>query len=180
MRGNDVTAAREAFSARLITLSHAHDILTKTSWSDAPIKDVVGGALAPHRSTLGSIVANGPDIVLQPKQALALAVAVHELATNATKYGALSTNGSVSISWAAERTVGEPTFRFTWVESGGPTVAEPAADKKGFGSRLITRMLSSDFSGAVETLYLPDGVRCELIAPLSVVTDAAEAITADR
>lgn len=178
MRGSDVEAARRAFTARLITLSHAHDILTKTSWSNAPIKDVISGALAPHRSTLGSIVTNGPDIVLQPKQALALAVAVHELATNATKYGALSANGLVDVTWAVVDADGEPTFRFTWVESGGPVVVEPSADKMGFGSRLISRMLSSDFSGAVQTFYLPDGIRCELDAPLSVITDAAETITA--
>lgn len=163
---------REAFTARLITLSHAHDILTKTSWSDAPIKDVISGALVPHRSTLGSIATSGPDIMLQPKQALALAVAVHELATNATKYGALSTNGRVDVTWAVEDADGVPIFRFTWAESGGPIVVEPAADKKGFGSRLITRLLSSDYSGAVQTSYLPEGIRCELVAPFSAITDA--------
>lgn len=101
MRGDNVAAAREAFAARLMTLSRAHDILTQTSWADAPIGDIVNGALAPHRPGQGCIRANGPDLVLQPKQALALAVAIHELATNATKYGALS-GGRYLVSCGAQ------------------------------------------------------------------------------
>jgi PAS domain-containing protein len=100
MRGDSVAAARDAFAARLMTLSHAHDILTKTSWISAPIKEVLNGALAAHRSGQGRIRTGGPDVELQPRQALALAVAVHELATNAMKYGALSTNGKVEITWS--------------------------------------------------------------------------------
>jgi two-component sensor histidine kinase len=167
MRGDNVAAAREAFAARLTTLSHAHDILTQTSWSDAPIKEVLNGALAAHRSGQGRIRTSGPDMLLQPKQALALSVAVHELATNAMKYGALSSGGRVDIAWSNETTGPAPGFRFTWTESGGPPVSEPAPDQKGFGSRLIERMLANDFAGKVKISYRPDGVVCELIAPLS-------------
>jgi two-component sensor histidine kinase len=167
MRGDNVAAAREAFAARLMTLSHAHDILTRTSWTNAPIKEVINGALAAHRSGQGRIRASGPDIELQPKQALALSVAVHELATNATKYGALSGGGRVDIVWSDQPIGSVPSFRFTWTESGGPPVSEPAPDRKGFGSRLIERMLAGDFSGEVKISYRPDGVVCELIAPLS-------------
>ena len=169
VRGDNVTAAREAFAARLMTLSHAHDILTQTSWTDAPIKEVINGALAPHRSGHGRIRATGPDVLLQPKQALALSVALHELATNATKYGALSTGGLVEIRWASEVIGTIPSFRFAWTESGGPVVSEPAPEQKGFGSRLIERLLANDFSGQVSTYYRPDGVVCELIAPLAVL-----------
>jgi two-component sensor histidine kinase len=169
VRGDSVTAAREAFSARLMTLSHAHDILTRTSWTKAPIKEVLSGALAPHGSGQGRITMGGPDLELQPRQALALAIASHELATNATKYGALSADGRVEIVWSAE-IIGEvPSFRMTWSESGGPEVAEPAANAKGFGSRLIEQMLGNDFAGKVTTSYLPGGVVCELIAPLSAL-----------
>ncbi|WP_299812929.1 PAS domain-containing sensor histidine kinase [Tardiphaga sp.] len=173
MRGDDVDAAREAFSARLMTLSHAHDILIQTSWSDAPIKEVVNGALASHRTGQGRISVTGPDMVLQPKQALALALAVHELATNATKYGSLSGKGRVEITWSDELTEGVPGFRFKWAESGGPVVTEPPAAKRGFGSRLIERMLSNDFSAEVRVSYKPSGVECELVAPLSVLTAPA-------
>jgi two-component sensor histidine kinase len=167
MRGDSVASAREAFAARLMTLSHAHDILTQTSWASAPIKEVVNGALAPHRSRQGHIRVNGPGLDLMPKQALALSVAVHELATNAVKYGSLSTNGNVEVEWAEVVADAVPSFRFTWTESGGPSVVEPTQEQKGFGSRLIERMLANDFGGQVQTFYRPGGVVCELVSPLS-------------
>jgi two-component sensor histidine kinase len=173
MRGDDVSAAREAFSARLMILSHAHDLLTQTSWTEAPIKEIIEGALAAHRSGQKRIRLRGPDIVLKPKQALALAVAIHELATNAVKYGALSTGGSVNVDWSVEPVDSVPSFRFSWMESGGPTVSEPT--HKGFGSRLIANMLTNDFSGAVTTTYQSSGVECQLIAPLSVLNTAPQA-----
>lgn len=166
MRGDSVSAAREAFTARLITLSHAHDILTQTSWASAPIKDVIHGALGPHRAGPGLIQADGPDLELLPRQALALSVAVHELATNAIKYGALSTNGTVGIVWSNDANNADPGFRFTWTESGGPAVKEPTTKQKGFGSRLIERMLANDFDGKVRTIYRPSGVVCELRSAL--------------
>lgn len=164
MRGNSVAGARDAFAARLMILSHAHDILTQSSWESAPITDVVEGALAPHRSGIGRLRASGPNILLGPKQALALAVAVHELATNAVKYGSLSTDGTVEITWTNGED--EPAFRFVWKESGGPMVKEPAHDAKGFGSRLIEKMLANDFNGKVRTHYHSSGVECELLAPV--------------
>jgi two-component sensor histidine kinase len=167
MRGDDVALARKAFTSRLMTLSRAHDILTQTSWSSAPIKDVVEGALAPHRTEQGRIAADGPDLELPPRQALALALAVHELATNAAKYGALSTpGGKVDIVWNNETGEPDSRFRFTWTESGGPEVKQPAPGQMGFGSRLIERMLPNDFAGEVRTFYRPDGVVCELVAPV--------------
>jgi two-component sensor histidine kinase len=165
MRGENVGAAREAFAARLMILSRAHDILTQTSWTSASIKEVVEGALAPHRTAQARIHASGPNLELQPKQALALAVAVHELATNAVKYGALSSRGSVEIVWSNGLMESRPGFRFVWTESGGPPVVKPTQHQKGFGSRLIERMLANDFGGKVETHYRPDGVVCDLIAP---------------
>jgi two-component sensor histidine kinase len=164
MQGDSVANAREAFAARLMTLSRAHDLLTQSSWASAPIRDVVEGALAAHRTSRSQISASGPDLQLTAKQALALAVAIHELATNATKYGALTGHGSVAVTWADQAVDGAETFRFTWTESGGPAVTEPT--KKGFGSRLIEKMLPNDFGGEVRTFYRPDGVVCELTAPL--------------
>ncbi len=165
MQGDSVANAREAFAARLMTLSRAHDLLTQSSWASAPIRDVVEGALAAHRTGRGQISTGGPDLHLTARQALALAVAIHELATNATKYGALSGHGSVAVAWSDRPVDGAETFSFTWTESGGPAVTEPA--KKGFGSRLIEKMLPNDFGGEVRTSYRPDGVVCELTSPLS-------------
>lgn len=169
IRGDDVSAARQAFSARLMTLSLAHDILTKKSWVSAQIVDVVEGALAPHRTGQGKISASGPELELQPKQALALSVAVHELATNAVKYGSLSADGSVDVDWSTETIQGTPTFLFKWSEKGGPAVKEPAPSQRGFGSRLIERMLAGDFKGKVRTFYRPAGVLVELKAPLAAL-----------
>ena len=165
MQGDSVANAREAFSARLMTLSRAHDLLTQASWASAPIRDVVEGALAAHRTGQRQISINGPDLHLTAKQALALSIAIHELATNATKYGALSGTGSVAVAWSDRPVGGAETFSFTWTESGGPEVTEPK--QKGFGSRLIERMLPNDFGGEVRTFYRPDGVVCELTSPLS-------------
>jgi two-component sensor histidine kinase len=178
MRGDSVKAARQAFEGRLATLSSAHDILTQTSWSEAPIVNVIDGALAAHRAGQGRIHASGPDVLLQPKQALSLALAVHELATNAAKYGALSTDGKVDISWGyPTNTDGAVNFKFTWKESGGPPVSQPS--KRGFGSRLIETMLGSDFDGKVHTFYKPDGLVCELVAPHSAIANKTHAMTAE-
>lgn len=165
MRGDSVANAREAFAARLMTLSRAHDLLTQASWASAPIRDVVDGALAPHLTNRGQISTSGPNLHLTAKQALALAVAIHELATNATKYGALSGSGSVAVAWSDRAIDGVETFSFTWTESGGPAVVEPK--QKGFGSRLIEKMLPNDFGGEVRTFYRPGGVVCELTSPLT-------------
>lgn len=159
MQGDAHADVRTAFTARLIALAHAHDILTKTSWSGAPIKPVVEGALAPHRTSQNRITVDGPALDLLPRQALGLSLAVHELATNALKYGALSNaTGVIRIAWSNDN----DGFRFSWSESGGPSVAEPGPEKKGFGSRLIERMLANDFGGTVTTTYRGDGILCEL------------------
>jgi two-component sensor histidine kinase len=169
MRGDSVAGAREAFAARLMILSRAHDILTQSSWTAAPISEVVNGALASHRPGGGRIQISGPDLELPPKPALALAVAIHELATNAVKYGSLSGQGVVKIDWSIETIDAVPSFRFSWKEAGGPPVTEPAPARMGFGSRLIERMLGADFAGKVRTSYKAEGLVCELIAPLSAL-----------
>lgn len=175
MQGKSVPDARNAFTARLLTLSHAHDILTQTSWVGAPIKAVVEGALASHRTGKGQINISGPDIELLPKQALAIALAVHELATNAIKYGALSVDGTVEVQWRNEVIESEPRFHFRWTERGGPKVTEPLPAAKGFGSKLISRLLEGDFSGKVTTSYEAEGLVCQLNSPLLALKDNAPA-----
>jgi two-component sensor histidine kinase len=167
MRGNDVESARQAFNARLLALGRAHDILTRTRWTGAPIAEVVEGALAPHRTGEGRIKVDGPDLQLNAKQSLALALALHELATNATKHGALSNErGTVRITWSIDPIAAAPTFMLRWAEAGGPPVQEPLPNRKGFGSRLIERVLTRDFGGQIGVVYAPTGVVCELTASL--------------
>jgi two-component sensor histidine kinase len=153
------------YQARLAAFGRAHDLLTAANWSAAPLHDVISTALAPYRTGEGRFTVAGPPLVLKSRQALALSLAIHELATNALKYGALTVpGGRVSMTWTSEEQKVDPKFVFVWRESGGPTAAKPASVS--FGSRLISRVLQDDFSGAVELSYEPTGLVCCLTAPL--------------
>jgi PAS domain S-box-containing protein len=152
------------FDARIVALSKAHDILTREHWEGASLRKIVAESLAPHASN-GSerrLRFAGPEIRLRPKAALALSMALHELATNAVKYGAFSNaDGAVAVDWS----VGEDgQFALCWIETGGPQVASPG--KRGFGSRLIEQGLSQDLGGAVSLAFPSSGVVCSIRAPL--------------
>lgn len=164
LRNTDLESARAAFTERLQALATAHDILTSTNWASASLADVVSGTIVPLPGE--QIRASGPNVMLQPKAALSLALAINELGTNALKYGALSVpNGQVEIVWSlAQSKEGGRTLHWRWVESGGPEVNEPT--RNGFGSFLITRVLSGDFGGTATLNYASSGVVCELVAPL--------------
>ena len=150
----------ETYTARVIALAKAHNVVTASNWGSTGISEVIDAAVASHRSGEDRIKVSGPELKVSPKQALALTLAVNELATNAVKYGALSSSaGGVDISWS--RSSGErPAFAFRWRERGGPPVAEPA--RQGFGSRVIKDFLAQDFAGTVRLSYDRDGVVCEL------------------
>ncbi|SFM63883.1 PAS domain S-box protein [Methylobacterium pseudosasicola] len=172
---SDLGAAREAFAERLISLGRAHDILTQASWTQAPIAEVVEGALAVHRGSGASrIRSSGPDVALAAKPALALALALHELATNAAKYGALSNaSGTVDLRWHVVHEAGEPRFRLSWSEQGGPPIlAQPS--RRGFGSRLIERSFAAEVGGEVRLTYAPTGLVCRLEAPLASMQEAGD------
>ena len=176
LKGEDIAERRKGFEARLNALAHAHDLLTAKTWQSAPIQSVVEGALTPHMSGAERFIIEGEHLALSAKQSLSMALTVHELATNAAKYGALSVpSGLVRISWSTKSVndAGERQFIFTWHESGGPTVSKP--ERTGFGSRLITRVLAADFEGEVRIDYPPEGVTCVLTSPAAIViNDAAE------
>jgi two-component sensor histidine kinase len=164
-RGPAHEAARTLFSARIIALDKANEILTETSWQHAPARKTIEGALTPHRTGEGRFSLEGPEIAVKPHQGLALALAVNELATNALKYGSLSVpTGKVDVMWSIEQDNGAPTFVFKWQEHGGPPVSRPT--RHGFGTRVIKSMLASDFQGAVEVSYEPGGVICTLKTPV--------------
>jgi two-component sensor histidine kinase len=165
LRGKGKDADLDTFNARLIAFGRAHDILTSTNQTTAPIEEVVKDALLPHRTGAERIGFTGPHIMLGSQQAVSLSLAIHELATNAAKYGALSGDvGKVDIKW--DRIGGKDAeFEFVWAEHGGPPVTKP--EKSGFGSRLIRRVLATDFGGTVELNYEPAGFVCRLSAPLA-------------
>jgi PAS domain S-box-containing protein len=159
--------ARHVFEARLIALSRAHDVLTRENWEGAALGEVVAQAIEPYRSHgEHAFRAEGPDIRLSPTLALALAMALQELATNAVKYGALSIpSGRVRIGWQVEGSGKPPLLRLTWEETGGPKVVAPS--RRGFGSKLIERTLAQDPHGEVQLTFAPTGVICSFRASLA-------------
>jgi two-component sensor histidine kinase len=163
----------EKYQGRLAAFGRAHDLLTAANWAAAPLQDVISTALIPYRIGEGPFTVSGPPLVVKSRQALALSLAIHELATNALKYGALAVaSGHVSITWTSEDPEGDPKFVFVWRELGGPPALEPAA--VGFGSRLISRVLQDDFGGSVEVSYGSTGVICRLTAPLKNLAISSE------
>jgi PAS domain S-box-containing protein len=154
-----------AFQNRLFALARAHDILTRDNWGGAELREIVGEVVEPYcRLSGGRCDIDGPRVRLTPSMALALSMAVHELATNAAKYGSLSVpTGHVSISWTTMP--GEPRhLNLVWQERGGPPVAPPT--RRGFGTRLIERSLAQELAGDVNLAYVPTGVVCTIKAPL--------------
>lgn len=166
--------ARDAIAERLSTLSHTHDLLTQTSWTVAPIAAIVQGATQLHGSKPGRILIGGPDILLAARAALAFSMSLHELATNAAKYGALSNQvGHVEITWTIEKEQsgeyeGEDMLVLSWREFGGPPVNLP--DRTGFGTRLMTG-LGGDLGGKGVIEYAPDGVKWLLRSRMSRITE---------
>ncbi len=154
--------AHEHFAARLNALGKALDLLTTRDWDRVAAADVVMRALAPFESGQRFTIA-GPEAPLNPDTSLVLALALHELATNAVKYGALSNGrGRVAVSWEhpdPERT----RLRFCWQESGGPPVSPPS--KKGFGTTMIERVLGGA-QGTALLQFNADGLRCTFEAPI--------------
>jgi len=156
------TTFAASFQARLMALSHTHNLLTRSHWEGAELRDVLDHetqAHGAHRVTL-----NGPAVALEPATALAIGMISHELATNAAKYGALSTpDGRVFIDWTIANQ-NDRRLNISWREEGGPPAVAPA--RKGFGSRLIERSVKHDLAGDIEVAYAPDGFRAELNVPL--------------
>jgi two-component sensor histidine kinase len=158
--------ARARFEARLLALSRAHNMLTDRNWEGATLARIVTEAVG-HLAGPDRIEFAGPRIWLSPRAALALALALHELSTNAAKYGALSVEeGKVSIRWD----VNGDRLRLVWAEQGGPPVTTPA--RRGFGSRLIERGLAADLGGTARIGFEPTGVTCTIDASLSAAQTA--------
>jgi two-component sensor histidine kinase len=155
--GQDRPDYKEAFLARLRALGEAHDLLTLESWDRAQLCEVVERALKPFTNDEpGRIVIAGPPVWVTANNSLLLTMCLHELATNATKYGALSNgSGRVHVHWEPVN-ISDTKLKVSWQESGGPPVAMPT--RKGFGSRLIETSFSGDGAAAID--YRPHGLRC--------------------
>jgi PAS domain S-box-containing protein len=163
--------AVHSINQRLAALGHAHTALTRTRWGNASIIEVIEGAIAAHRSEAARVRIDGPKMDLGAKAVLAITLALHELCTNAAKYGALSNEGgTVAIQWSITGGAADARFHLSWVERGGPPVSPPA--HKGFGSRLIADSIGADLKGEARLAFDPEGVTWTLEAPLTTVTQA--------
>jgi PAS domain S-box-containing protein len=165
LRGEDVSAdARERFMARLMALARANDVLVAEDWRGASLAAVATEVAHPHGAGERFAI-EGPATHLTPQAATALALALHELATNAAKYGALSTpEGQVSLAWTLSGAPSERRLTMVWRETGGPPAAPPA--RTGFGTRLIERGLAGGLKALVKLDYRPEGLVFTLDAPV--------------
>jgi two-component system CheB/CheR fusion protein len=152
------------FLGRVHALTAAYALLSRESWSHVQLKEIVVEEMRPFTaSDRANIRIEGPAVALDPRSALALGMAIHELATNAAKYGALSVpEGNVAVTWTTERSSGGERLALDWIEQNGPPVTAPT--KRGFGRTLIERGLTHDLAGEAKVQFLPDGVRAHLSA----------------
>jgi PAS domain S-box-containing protein len=158
---------KEAFEGRLLALSKTHDLLTRNAWRDANLHDIAKQELAPYRKNHDDrIVMEGPRVNLPSRYAINLGLVLHELVTNAAKYGALSSpSGRLDVKWSANGAAdGPPKLHLHWVEEGGPPVEPPK--RQGFGSRLISRSIEGELSGQVAIDFAPTGIRYDIFVPL--------------
>jgi two-component sensor histidine kinase len=166
LKGISEDESRETFDTRLVSLSRTHDLLARDSWESASLRDLLSQELEPYQAADGTRFAvEGPDFGLRPKAALALGLALHELATNAAKYGALSApRGRVRVTWDVPNPSKPGALRLKWAETGGPPVKN--TEHKGFGSVLIERGLALELDAKVELDFNPGGLVCTIEIPL--------------
>jgi PAS domain S-box-containing protein len=160
-QAESVEELKEAIHGRIQALGHAHALLAQSRWSGAELERLIEDELAPYRCGKEPRARiSGPELVLDPKAAQSMAMALHELTTNAAKYGALSTPaGKVFIDWSC----GDGRFVFRWAEAGGPPVQVPS--RRGFGTSVIVGMIRDQLEGDVIFEWRNDGLACEINIP---------------
>lgn len=159
--GRSLPEMLAAFEGRLGALAAAHNLLTESKWESASLRQIIAQTIAAVSPGADRVAMAGTDILLSPKTAVSLAMAVHELATNALKYGGLSVpRGSVDIGW----TIDDERLKLVWRERDGPAVATPSS--RGFGTRMIERGLAAELQGSVTLEFAATGVVCRIDAPL--------------
>lgn len=162
-RATSLNEFADSLDGRIRALSATHDLLTKSEWGTTPIRAVVAAELAPYAQGYANMIeSDGPEVELAPNDALSLGMALHELATNAAKYGALSqAGGRVTIRWEM---AAETLARLHWTETGGPAV--PQQRSRGFGTDLIQKIVAHELRHPVDLVFSPEGVRCTLLIPI--------------
>jgi two-component sensor histidine kinase len=155
---------------RVDAMSRAHELLARERWLGAGMATIVGQEIRSF-DVGDAIHAGGPNVRLNPKAALSIALAIHELGTNASKYGALSTSkGRISVTWSINRNEGETWLELLWAETGGPEVKPP--ESSGFGTMLIERSIAYELDGRAAIDYRPKGLECTIAIPLRTTRPA--------
>jgi PAS domain S-box-containing protein len=172
LKSTDSPAAfAESIQGRIMALTRVHQLMTQSNWDQADLRDVVLGELMPYAAENGEniVVSGEEDVVLMQKATLTLAMALHELATNAAKYGALSKRaGRVEVTWSVASGKEAPVLSLAWDETGGPRVEK--SGRRGFGTQLIERVMTYELQASVEREFRPEGVRCVIEFPLTAKT----------
>jgi len=158
--------AKKVMEERIIALGRAHDVLIEEHWESADLRELVLSIVQPYRAEhINRIEVFGPDLRVNPRAAVALAMVFNELMTNAAKYGALSQpEGRVRVEWSATEDRGPSKLRMVWMEMGGPLLHSPI--RRGFGSTLIEQSITRELGGTLEKNFDPTGLLCTMMLPL--------------
>ena len=163
---DSLTGFVKGLEGRIQAMAKAHSLLSQSRWEGVSIDKLLGEELNPYANEHGAVTLEGANMLLTPKSALSLSLAVHELATNAAKYGALTTpSGHVAVCW---RRASDGGVELSWTETGGPLVEQPK--RRGFGSTLIERALAMETGGRAIVHYMRTGVVCDVFLPAASVT----------
>jgi PAS domain S-box-containing protein len=180
-KGRSPRQAQRSFDDRIRALAQTHTRLAETNWSGVPLETVIRDETAPYQDRGRNVRIGGPQIILNPKCAVSFGMAIHELTTNAAKYGALSNRGgSLDVAW--QILPADKEVRLYWIESGGPAVTPP--QHSGFGRVLLERAMASDLNGDVELDFALEGLKCRIAFPLeghwpAVIDEPARPFVAD-
>ena len=173
---NDLDAIRRAIEARLFALARSHDLLTRNNWQGTGLFDLVREAISsftPDKDAISRITFRGPNVCISPNSALALGITIHELATNAVKYGSLSNEtGRIDMEWTIVPGAEGDRLQLCWQEAGGPPIGPPA--RRGFGLRMIERGLASELQGIVELGFPAGGLVCTIDVPVPLFLSARQ------
>jgi two-component sensor histidine kinase len=170
-RSDNLDDFATSLEGRIRALSATHDLLTQSEWGTTPVRAVISAELAPYAQDSERVLElSGPAVELAPNDALSLGLAIHELATNAAKYGALSVpGGCVAVTW---QLITQDLARVEWAERGGPPVSQERR-KRGFGTELIEKIVAHELRNPVDLRFEAEGVRCTLILPVRRPTEFA-------
>ena len=164
---NSIDQFVQVLDRRIQSMANAHSLLSQSRWNGVNLADLVRGQLAPY-ATMANTMIGGPDVTLTPTATQAVAMALHELVTNAVKYGALSSpHGNVSVSWNCKENGDGADLMLAWQEQGGPPVK--SAIQSSYGTNLIRNLIPHELGGMVDLAFASEGVSCRIEIPIRQV-----------